>query len=117
VAIKLAHADPSPSRLTHEYNVYKSTTGCKGISPVRWYGKEGPYEVIILDYLGTSLGDLISAQQFNSAQCFLYASQMVRLLCIYVRTGISLSSWDSFQQSNLYIVETISIVTSSQETS
>jgi hypothetical protein len=91
--------------------------GCKGVSPIRWYGKEGAYDVLILAHLGTSLGDLVSAQQFNSAQSFFFASQMVRLLCIYVHTGISLSSCRSFQYLSLYMADTTFIVTSSQEIS
>jgi len=61
VALKIGHADHFPSRLAHEYNVYKATAGCTGISSVCWYGKEGPYEVIILEHVRTSLGDLFSA--------------------------------------------------------
>ena len=78
--MKLGHPDPPPSSITHEYNVYQSIAGCKGVSPIRWYGKEGPYEIIIMDHLGTSLGDLVSARQFNNAH-FFFASQMVCLLC------------------------------------
>lgn len=48
-----------------------------GICPVRWYGKEGSYEVIVLDHLGTSLADLISTQQFDHWKTFFF--QMVRL--------------------------------------
>jgi serine/threonine protein kinase len=77
VALKIGHADHMPSRLGHEYNVYKTITGCTGISPVRWFGKEGLHEVIVLDYLGTSLGDLISGQQSEHREVFSYAPQMV----------------------------------------
>jgi serine/threonine protein kinase len=78
VALKIGRADHSPSRLSHEYQVYQKTAGSIGISSVRWYGKEGPYEVLVLEYLGTSLGDLISAQQFDHRKTFFFASQMVR---------------------------------------
>jgi hypothetical protein len=34
VTMKIGHADRSPSRLNHEYNMYKSTIGSIGISSV-----------------------------------------------------------------------------------
>jgi serine/threonine protein kinase len=83
VALKIGRADHSPSRLSHEYHVYQKTAGSIGISPVCWYGKEGSYEVIVLENLGTSLGDLVSAQQFDHRKTFFFASQMVRSLCTY----------------------------------
>jgi serine/threonine protein kinase len=57
--------------------VYTRIAGCTGTSPVLWYGKEGLYEVIVLEYLGNSLGDLINEKKFNSGGAFLCASQMV----------------------------------------
>ncbi|KAI9446707.1 kinase-like domain-containing protein [Lactarius indigo] len=77
VALKIGQVDQSPSGLTYKYDMYKATAGCTGISPVYWYGKEGPYEVIILEHIRTSLGDLLSAQQFNLRKTFLYAPQML----------------------------------------
>ncbi|KAF8264747.1 kinase-like domain-containing protein, partial [Lactarius quietus] len=77
VALKIGHADVSSSRISHEYNVYNSITGGIGIPPVRWYGKEGAYEVIVLEYLGTSLGELSSAQQLDRTKTFFLAPQML----------------------------------------
>jgi hypothetical protein len=68
--MKLAQTHMPPSSLTHEYDIYQSIVGCKGVSPIRWYGKKGPYDVLILDHLGTSLNDLVRVQQLNSAQSF-----------------------------------------------
>ena len=65
------------SRLSHEYNVYTELAGSAGVSPVRWYGKEGSYEVIVMDHLGTSLGDLISGGHVDHGEVFQYAPQMV----------------------------------------
>lgn len=87
VALKIGRADQSPSMLSHEYHVYETIAGSVGISPVSWYGKEDSYEVIVLDHLGTSLGDLISAQPFDQWKIFFFASQMVRSL-LYVCTEI-----------------------------
>ena len=80
IALKIGPADYSLSRLSHKYNVYTALAGCTGISPVHWYGKEGTHEVIVLEYLGTSLGDLVSKQQVDHSNVFSYASQMVCLL-------------------------------------
>lgn len=77
VALKIGCAGSSRSGLNYEYKVYTSITGGAGISPALWYGKEGLHEVIVLEYLGHSLGDLINEQKFNSEKAFLYASQMV----------------------------------------
>jgi len=79
VAIKIGCAGLSPSRLNHEYNVYTSITGSPGTSPVLWYGKEGWHEVIVLEYVGNPLDDLINKPEFDSRKVFLYASQMVCL--------------------------------------
>jgi serine/threonine protein kinase len=78
VALKIGRIDDSAPTLSHEYHVYERTAGCKGISPVWWYGKEGYHEVIVLEYLGTSLSELISMQHFDQMKTFFFASQMVR---------------------------------------
>jgi hypothetical protein len=80
VALKIGHVGSSPSKLSYEHNVYTMISGSTGISQVLWYGKEGLHEVIVLEYLGTSLGDLICERRFDLRRTFLYASQMVRLL-------------------------------------
>ena len=77
VALKIGDADNSQSRIDHEYRVYKTIAGSTGISPVRWYGRESSCDVIVLEHLGTSLGDLIDTQQFDHSKTFLFASQMV----------------------------------------
>lgn len=83
VAVKIGRPDNLPSTLGHEYDVYKTTAGSVGIPPVCWYGKEGYHEVIVLEHLGTSLGDLISTQKFDPRKTFFFASQMVRSLYTY----------------------------------
>jgi serine/threonine protein kinase len=78
VALKIGRAENSPSKLNHEYNVYMALAGSLGIAEVCWYGKEGIYEVIALEYLGTSLDDLTCEDGLGVRKTFLYASQMVR---------------------------------------
>jgi serine/threonine protein kinase len=77
VALKIGHPCSSPSRLSHEYNVYSAIAGSRGISQVHWYGKESLCEVIVLDHLGTSLGDLIDQSECGPRKTFSYAAQMV----------------------------------------
>ena len=77
IAVKIGRADDPSSRLRHEYDVYTEVAGGLGIPPVRWYGKEGRYEVIVMDHLGTSLDDLVSEGQIDQEKIFLYATQMV----------------------------------------
>jgi predicted Ser/Thr protein kinase len=77
VAMKIGRPDNPPSTLSREYDVYKTAAGSVGIPAVWWYGKEGYREVIVLEHLGSSLGDLISAQNFDHRKTFFFASQMV----------------------------------------
>jgi serine/threonine protein kinase len=81
--VKIGHSGQSPSRLHHEYNVYMSIVGSVGTASVLWYGKEDLYEVIVLEYLGSSLGDLINTRRFNHGEVFSYARQMVCSLYLY----------------------------------
>jgi len=78
VALKIGFAGSS---LYHEYKVYTSIAGSMGTSTVLWYGKEDVYEVIVLEYLGNPIEDLIDKEKdeekFDSGKAFLYASQMV----------------------------------------
>lgn len=77
VALKVRCSATWRSKLSHEYDVYTNISRSAGIPEVLWYGKEGQHEIIILQYLGTSLGDLVKAQQFDPKRIFLYASQMM----------------------------------------
>jgi len=77
VALKMGLAPSLPSTLHHEYKVYTSIAGSVGTSTVLWFGREDVYEVIVLEYLGNSIGDLINEEKFNPKKAFLYASQMV----------------------------------------
>jgi casein kinase 1 len=113
VALKIGHRHSLPSRLSHEYNVYTTIAGSRGISQVLWYGKEGVYEVIVLDHLGTSLGDLIDQLEFDQGKAFSYATQMV---CLLYKTDDRRTKYTltiSSQWSSHFIANTTSIVTSS----
>jgi hypothetical protein len=111
VALKIAHQSSLPSRLSHEYNVYTVITGSRGIPQVLWYGKEGSHEVIVLDYLRTSLSDLIDWLEFDHRKTFSYATQMV---CLLYKTDdcTKYTLACSCRQSSHFIANTTSIVTS-----
>jgi serine/threonine protein kinase len=83
IAVKIGRTDNPPSTLRYEYDVYKTAAGSIGIPAVCWYGKEGYHEVIVMEYLGTSLGDLIKTQNIDHNKTFYLASQMVRSLYTY----------------------------------
>jgi hypothetical protein len=55
--------------------------GSIGIRSVRWYGKEGEHEVIVMEHLETSLGDLVTEQELDRRKTFEYALQMVCSSC------------------------------------
>ena len=57
--------------------MYINIAGCAGTSSVLWYGKEDEYEVIVLEHLGNSLGELINEQKLDRRRVLSYASQMV----------------------------------------
>jgi len=79
VALKIGGMGRSPSGLNHEYNVYLNIAGSTGTSSVLWYGKEGWYQVIVLEHLGNSLGDLVNEKRLDCEKVFSCASQMVCL--------------------------------------
>jgi len=83
VALKMGLACSLPSTLHHKYKVYMSIAGSVGTPKVLWFGREDMYEVIVLEYLGNSIGDLISKEKFDSRKAFLYASQMVCLWYLF----------------------------------
>jgi hypothetical protein len=77
VALKIGRPGQSSSTLNHEYNVYTNIAGSLCTSSVLWYGKEDVYEIIVLEYLGDSVGDLIRKESLDGGWVFSHASQMV----------------------------------------
>ena len=111
IALKIGHQCSLPSKLSHKYNVYTTTASSRGISQVLWYGKEGVYKVIVLDYLRTSLGNLIDQLKFDHRKIFSYATQMVHLLYKtddHTKYTVVCSSW----QLSHFIVDIMSIMIS-----
>jgi hypothetical protein len=85
VALKLEVAEDSDSTLAHEYSVYRAISGLPGIPRVHWYGREGPYRVIVLDRLGSTFEE-IGRTSIDTNALFTYATQMVFLFLPYIYT-------------------------------
>jgi len=60
VAIKVESIKAKHPQLEYEARVYKSLAGGVGIPFVRWFGREGEYNCMVIDLLGPSLEDLFN---------------------------------------------------------
>jgi hypothetical protein len=81
--LKLEVTQDLSSNLVHKYNVYQALSGLSGIPKVYWYGREGPYHVIVLDRLGSTLEE-IGRTSIGTNAVFTYAAQMVFLFLTYI---------------------------------
>ena len=80
VAIKLEPVvDNQPSPLKHESKIYKTLMGGPGVPWMIWSGKQGDYNVMVIDLLGPSLEDLFKLcnRQFSIKTVLLIADQLV----------------------------------------
>ena len=66
-------------RLAYEYKVYRTLAGGVGIPNVRWFGREGNFNVMVMDLLGPSLEDLFHAcsRKFTLKTVLMLADQML----------------------------------------
>jgi hypothetical protein len=58
VAIKLEPTNRQTSYLEHEYTILNELQGGVGLPRPLWFGREGSYCAMVLDYLGLSLHKL-----------------------------------------------------------
>jgi serine/threonine protein kinase len=81
VAIKLETVWSKHPQLAHEYNVLRCLweDGVPGIPRVYWFGKEGDYNVMVMDILGPSLEDLFNfcSRKFTLKTVLLLADQLL----------------------------------------
>jgi casein kinase 1 alpha len=79
VAIKLESTKTRHPQLGYEYKVYRIVAGGVGIPVVRWFGKEGDYNVLVMEILGPSLEDLFNfcARRFTMKTVLMLADQML----------------------------------------
>ncbi|KAI8877103.1 kinase-like protein [Backusella circina FSU 941] len=60
VAIKVEQTKASHPQLEYEAKVYKALSGGIGIPQIRHFGREGEYNMLVMDLLGPSLEDLFN---------------------------------------------------------
>jgi serine/threonine protein kinase len=82
VAVKLESAKSRHPQLSYEYRFYRVMGGTGGIPAVRWYGREGDYNVLIMDLLGPSLEDLFNycSRRFSLKTVLMIAEQLLSRL-------------------------------------
>eukprot|EP01006_Ploeotia_vitrea_P034126 TRINITY_DN65711_c9_g1_i1.p1 TRINITY_DN65711_c9_g1~~TRINITY_DN65711_c9_g1_i1.p1 ORF type:complete len:412 (-),score=43.87 TRINITY_DN65711_c9_g1_i1:65-1300(-) len=83
VAIKLERRDSERPQLLYEARLYKmlnSSSGhTEGVPQVHWYGREGDYTALVMDYLGDSLEKLFAfcGRQFSLKTTLMIADKML----------------------------------------
>ncbi|KAI0067524.1 kinase-like protein [Artomyces pyxidatus] len=79
VAIKLEPAIAKHSPLKHESKIYKSLMGGPGVPWMIWSGRQGDYNVMVIDLLGPSLEDLFKMcnRHFSLKTVLLLADQLI----------------------------------------
>ncbi|KAI0321240.1 kinase-like protein [Amylostereum chailletii] len=88
VAIKVEPAVAKHSPLKHESKIYKSLMGSPGVPWIIWSGKQGDYNVMVIDLLGPSLEDLFKMcnRHFSLKTVLLLADQLIsRIEFIHTR--------------------------------
>lgn len=80
IAVKLESIRAAHPQLEYEARVYKTLAGGVGIPFVRWYGREGDFNVLVMDLLGPSMEDLFNycKRRFSLKTVLLLADQLVR---------------------------------------
>ncbi|CAB4254290.1 similar to Saccharomyces cerevisiae YPL204W HRR25 Protein kinase involved in regulating diverse events including vesicular trafficking, DNA repair, and chromosome segregation [Maudiozyma barnettii] len=79
VAVKLESIRSRHPQLDYESRVYKYLSGGVGIPFIRWFGREGEYNALVIDLLGPSLEDLFNYchRQFSYKTVIMLALQMI----------------------------------------
>jgi serine/threonine protein kinase len=82
VAIKLENIKSRHPQLAYEnrlYRILNAMNDAVGIPSVRWFGKEGDYNVLVMDLLGPSLEDLFNfcSRKFTLKTVLMLADQLI----------------------------------------
>ncbi|CAF1329798.1 unnamed protein product [Adineta steineri] len=79
VAIKLENVKAQHPQLRIESRIYRLMQGGVGIPVLKWFGKEGEYNALVLNLLGPSLEDLfiLCQRKFSLKTVLLLAEQMI----------------------------------------
>jgi casein kinase 1 len=89
VAIKLEPVKTRHPQLAYEYKLYRLLMGGAGIPSVRWFGREGDYNVLVMELLGPSLEDLFSycGRKFSLKTVLMLGDQMISRLSYVHQKG------------------------------
>ncbi|KAH9848211.1 kinase-like protein [Lenzites betulinus] len=79
VAIKLEPAISKSSPLKQESKIYKTLMGGPGVPWINWSGRQGDYNVMVIDLLGPSLEDLFRMcnRHFSLKTILMLADQLI----------------------------------------
>ncbi|GAB5369815.1 hypothetical protein AAMO2058_001438800 [Amorphochlora amoebiformis] len=79
VAIKLENRKTHVPQLDFEGKIYKLLKGGIGIPSVHWVGREGDFNVMVMDLLGKNLEELFQqcGRKFSVKTCIMLAHQMI----------------------------------------
>jgi serine/threonine protein kinase len=93
IAIKLEATDTEYSHVGHKHQVDRNLVGGIGIPTVYWFGSECGHDVIVLEHLGLSLGNLFNHYhcKFTLSTVLLLADQLVSVQdCFNCKVGAPL---------------------------
>ncbi|CCK69865.1 serine/threonine protein kinase HRR25 KNAG_0D01130 [Huiozyma naganishii CBS 8797] len=91
VAIKLESIRSRHPQLEYESRVYRYLSGGVGIPFIKWFGREGEYNAMVIDLLGPSLEDLFNYchRKFSFKTVIMLALQMIfRIQYVHGRSFI-----------------------------
>ncbi|KAJ0966508.1 hypothetical protein J5N97_023425 [Dioscorea zingiberensis] len=79
VAVKLESAKTKHPQLHYESKLYMLLQGGTGIPHLKWFGVEGEYNVMVIDFLGPSLEDLFNycSRKFSLKTVLMLADQLI----------------------------------------
>lgn len=77
--IKLENVKTRHPQLAYEFKLYRILQGAVGIPSVKWFGKEGDFNIMVMELLGPSLEDLFNfcGRKFGLKTVLLLADQML----------------------------------------
>ena len=79
VAMKMERVDATHGHLYHEYRVYRAISGTTGIPKARWYGTDTVHLILVMDFLGPTLGELfmLCGHKFSVKTVLMLADQLI----------------------------------------
>ena len=79
VAIKMESCRSQHPQLAYEYKLYKILAGGTGVPEVKFFGREGEWNVLVMELLGASLEELFSfcSRKFSLKTVLMVGEQLV----------------------------------------